>query len=1042
MMKHPWDLSRRDFMLAALVVAACGSDDGSSAKPQPDGGGGAGGMGGDGGTSPRVPFGVWEEVRAAIRTSPDHLVARAEALVAQKDAPAIFEFVRDHIVTLPATQVTLGGETGRLFGLRGTLRGGAGTMRDKADLLADLYKRAGFEAEVVAVSTPKVNDFVKKVLLRSVSRVFDPQVPDAKVAEWLGLLKIDVPTKKGVLDADNAAATTLAQALLAQLPTDAKAQAFDFSPPISIPIVRVTVGSEKKLANPALPDLAFGDPGTTASVGTAAPAQELAKLTATLSVVASADPKTPVDLVSGEFPLEELTGRSLRIGMAPPEDLATVVGRKLDQLRTFIPVLTLDGNDLTQAQREQFTFVGSAVTRSGDVLQKQADGSYSVGGVVLDTTPTDPAKLASVKSISLQASASGYPRVNVRASATDAAGNSVHGLNASAFKLEEDGVEQVFSLLENKPPDPQVVFVLDKSTSLPPEFSGAQAAALVKTIATQLLAKFSGSSFRIQTVGGSKNDGAWTSDPATLEQAALNQYALGSDLWEALGEAAKLGATTIIFISDGDATDTPNAETLAAASLAPPSVFVHVGTAPTDTFDQMASITAGIVVSVSLQTEAITAADGFITARQKNAYLLRYDAPAGGPNTRNVKLSIRGGTASGTGPYTVPIPAEVKPPNRFGGLLLTLSDGSDSVTRVLAGRREVLADTTDAEFAEVSDAFLGSFELRIEAGAPTASQVIDDLITARLGLEPLWDATHGSDLAAIYDAVLQAPAMPALGAFALHAPVVAKAGSLVFPTDVRAVLHSAMPRGKKSVVRRVDLLPWGSYAAVSDDSRGALTESMNATARFALIEQALFAKSTASLLKGVPLTLVPRFTDIGSVISGLSPEVQDRWRMAMSGYTDSFRLVPTAAEPVAFWQVDFMTGALLGVLESGAGGGEDAEAFQNEMNGMIDLIGRLANLAGALGALSGAGGTWLSLELTKAKKLLGATVVIAGGTSSDDPTNWNDFGCAAASGAAGGAFGALAGLGGLAGLLGQAGEALGTADNVISAGTGHSPICG
>ncbi|HMR79062.1 MAG TPA: hypothetical protein PKD61_28345, partial [Polyangiaceae bacterium] len=104
--------------------------------------------------------------------------------------------------------------------------------------------------------------------------------------------------------------------------------------------------------------------------------------------------------------------------------------------------------------------------------------------------------------------------------------------------------------------------------------------------------------------------------------------------------------------------------------------------------------------------------------------------------------------------------------------------------------------------------------------------------------------------------------------------------------------------------------------------------------------------------------------------------------------------------------------------------------------------GRLANLAGALGALSGAGGTWLSLELTKAKKLLGATVVIAGGTSSDDPTNWNDFGCAAASGAAGGAFGALAGLGGLAGLLGQAGEALGTADNVISAGTGHSPICG
>ncbi|MEZ4222222.1 MAG: hypothetical protein R3B13_14900 [Polyangiaceae bacterium] len=698
-MTQPWDLSRRDFMLAALIVAACGSDDGSSAKPNPDGGagaGGAGGSGGDGGAGPRVPFGVWEEVRAALRTSPDHLVARAEALVAQKDATAIYEFVRDHIVTLPATQTTLGGETGRLFGLRGTLRGGGGTMRDKADLLVDLYKRAGFEAEVVAVSTPKITDFVKKVLLRSVSRVFDPQVPDAKVAEWLGLLQIAPPTDSTVLDKDDSAANALAQAVLGMLPSDAKAQAFDFSDPISIPIVRVTDGGAKKLANPALPDLPFGDAGTTASAATAAEAQKLPTLTATLSIVSSSNPKQPVDLVSGTFAVEDLPGRSLRIAMAPPEDLPTVVGRQLSELRTFIPVLYLDGSDVAQSERDKHTFVGSAITRTGDVVKQEADGSYSVNGIEIDTTPTDPTKLASVKAIALEASAAGFPRVNVRASATDGSGNSVYGLNASAFKLEEDGVEQVFTLLENKPPDPRVVFVLDKSTSLPPDFQGAQAAALVKTIATQLLAKFAASSFRIQTVGGSINDGAWTSDPAVLEQAALNQYALGSDLWEALGEAAKLGATTLIFITDGDATDTPTGENLAAVSIAPPTVCVHVGTTPTTTLDQMATITGGTVVSVTMQSEAISAADAFITARQKNSYLLRYDAPTTGANTRAVKLSIRGGTATGSGNYTVPAPAEVKPPNRFGGLLLTLDDGSNTVTRVLAGRREVLEDTTDA----------------------------------------------------------------------------------------------------------------------------------------------------------------------------------------------------------------------------------------------------------------------------------------------------------------------------------------------------------
>lgn len=1044
-MTQPWDLSRRDFMLAALIVAACGSDDGSSAKPNPDGGagaGGAGGSGGDGGAGPRVPFGVWEEVRAALRTSPDHLVARAEALVAQKDATAIYEFVRDHIVTLPATQTTLGGETGRLFGLRGTLRGGGGTMRDKADLLVDLYKRAGFEAEVVAVSTPKITDFVKKVLLRSVSRVFDPQVPDAKVAEWLGLLQIAPPTDSTVLDKDDSAANALAQAVLGMLPSDAKAQAFDFSDPISIPIVRVTDGGAKKLANPALPDLPFGDAGTTASAATAAEAQKLPTLTATLSIVSSSNPKQPVDLVSGTFAVEDLPGRSLRIAMAPPEDLPTVVGRQLSELRTFIPVLYLDGSDVAQSERDKHTFVGSAITRTGDVVKQEADGSYSVNGIEIDTTPTDPTKLASVKAIALEASAAGFPRVNVRASATDGSGNSVYGLNASAFKLEEDGVEQVFTLLENKPPDPRVVFVLDKSTSLPPDFQGAQAAALVKTIATQLLAKFAASSFRIQTVGGSINDGAWTSDPAVLEQAALNQYALGSDLWEALGEAAKLGATTLIFITDGDATDTPTGENLAAVSIAPPTVCVHVGTTPTTTLDQMATITGGTVVSVTMQSEAISAADAFITARQKNSYLLRYDAPTTGANTRAVKLSIRGGTATGSGNYTVPAPAEVKPPNRFGGLLLTLDDGSNTVTRVLAGRREVLEDTTDAEFAEVNDAFLGSFELRFEAGAPSASQVADDLITARLGLEPLWDATRGSDLAAIYDAFVKAPATPALGAFALHAPIHTAAGTLVYPTDLRAALHSVMPKGSKSIVRRVDLLPWGHYSAVSDDARVALTQSLKATARFALIEEALFTTSTRSLLKNAPLTAVPPFTDIGSVISGLSTEVQDRWRLAMSGYTNSWRIVPTAASPIAFWHVEPKTGALLGVLESGAGGAEDSEQYEQDMNKLLDLINRLANLASAGGVLSTAGGTWLSLELTKAKKLLGAIVVLSGGTPSSDPSNWNDFGCNAAMGAAGGGFNIMKDMGGLPGLLGQLGDMFGKADNIISAGTGHSPICG
>src|SRR5688500_17807368 len=45
---------------------------------------------------------AWERVRLALRTSPDHLPARAAELVLAKDPAKIFEFVRDSIATYPS----------------------------------------------------------------------------------------------------------------------------------------------------------------------------------------------------------------------------------------------------------------------------------------------------------------------------------------------------------------------------------------------------------------------------------------------------------------------------------------------------------------------------------------------------------------------------------------------------------------------------------------------------------------------------------------------------------------------------------------------------------------------------------------------------------------------------------------------------------------------------------------------------------------------------------------------------------------------------
>jgi len=194
-------------------------------------------------------------------------------------------------------------------------------------------------------------------------------------------------------------------------------------------------------------------------------------------------------------------------------------------------------------------------------------------------------------------------------------------------------------------------------------------------------------------------------------------------------------------------------------------------------------------------------------------------------------------------------------------------------------------------------------------------------------------------------------------------------------------------------------------------------------------------RSTASVLAGEELAHVRPFQSVDSAIAGLTDEQRTRWRIAMTGYGSGHRLLPASGSVFAFWYVDPSTGALLGVLESGAGGGETIQLTDEMLGTMLDVAGRIGNAAGAAGILSTAGGTWLTLEIIKLKKLLGATVVISGGTPMGDPTDWSDFGCAAALGAA-----SLAGEA-AGGLAAEAADVVGKADGVLGAATG-SGLCG
>ena len=97
---------------AAVPMGACSDDQEASARRVE--------LGGD---LQGEPFAVWEELRNALRLSPDHLPARAERLVGAGDPATIFEFVRDEVAVIP-------GSRARWVSWRRAAAGGRGPRSD------------------------------------------------------------------------------------------------------------------------------------------------------------------------------------------------------------------------------------------------------------------------------------------------------------------------------------------------------------------------------------------------------------------------------------------------------------------------------------------------------------------------------------------------------------------------------------------------------------------------------------------------------------------------------------------------------------------------------------------------------------------------------------------------------------------------------------------------------------------------------------------------------------------------------------------------
>jgi hypothetical protein len=1036
-------LSRRSFLelTAALLAASgvgCASDPDEPAGPRPTD------------TDPPTPGedptaglrAAWEELLEAVRQSPDHLVAAADRAVQARDLDAIVAVARDAVRTVAAGSSDFGHQQ-LLWGPAGALRSATGSLGDKAELLRGLLVAAGFEARVREGRAADDPAWVAEQVLASPAPVFAPALSAERREALSGLL----PTagRSFEVDADGRAAAALVDAWEAGLVGVAPPAAFPQGAPLLVPVVEVLVDGEWLPIDVATRGLPPGETRTQGSRTEPGPLRATPDVTLTLLAVDNTRPDHRDPLATLVRPSEQLIGRSLWIGATPAAPFQSVLGLPLALFSRFVPYLALrtpgtPADPAALAAGDPDVAVGRGIDVSGEVIDfDPVAGTATLGSTTVAGTSA-PGAVDRVASLTLTVGATRFPLLELVAQALDADGAPVAGLGSDAWRVTEDGAELPVVFLEHAPPAPRVLFVLDRSLSIPAEIRD-NAGAMLAGIADEVLRASPDATFRLLAVGGDPDDGTWTSDPDALVDAVATQFGGSSELWRAMDQAIDLLPTLLVLMSDGVTMDLPTDAVRAKLGRCPPSLYVGLGAGEHALLRELAEFTAGTYLAADGVAEVEAATVEAVAARQVPRTVCRALAPEAGPATRTVTVSLRPRPAvTVAGDYTVPPAPERAPRPRLQGLALRVQVGtSEPIERVVFG--VVDRPASEADFEDMHAALFGAAEVRFEGGAPTLAVQLDERIRSRIGLLPVLRPLASGDAQAALEAALQGVPAAFPTSTTLH-QALALPASGVTPSGIRAVMTTGYRRFDGEAVSRSDIFPLGPLRSVAGDAAAARRETLLASARLALLEKESFTDDTIRRLDGRPLALLDPFESITAVRSDLDAAGIAAWRQAFRGYEAGRRLVPTTGPADAFWYFDPRTQAALGVLADGSGGGVGGGSGGCGVEGVLDGAEALATLLGLLGVLGGPAGGWVGFSIAIQRKALAATILLeallpvdstvdpaAGGGDSTVPDPGEDIADALSDALRDAAAGEL-------GLLGEVIEDFGTVQDFADLGAG------
>ena len=900
------------------------------------------------------PYDVWRDVQAALRTSDDHTAAKSVQLVRNGDIAALHRFVRDEIrlVSFFPDRFIEGSQS--RFGMRAALRSGAGTARDKAEIFADLARQTGLDAEIVEID-PR-NRIAGEEYFRSYEQDFNPQVSVETFKSWrqrLGYTETDPLPDTTIIGDDPDA--------VARIETDIRSAMGD-------EISRVCERRLDKRVSGRLPVVKLTlDDGTVMMADVVNAKGELTSFpddirtydprpiegieTVSLSIVARTleTPEEPIELVRAEWGADQLAGRQVRIAFRPQGETAEILASRVSDLRIFTPALSLQALDGEAAPDEPWS-IGDAITLEGQHVTVNQSGQTFMNGQPVKSGPAS-GHASRVSSLEIVPKSGRFPSMELDVFPLDDSGEVVENLTSADFQVSDTG-DRVGHLLTISDAAPSILFLADDSLSMPQAFRGSG----------------------VQ---------AWDHGEAMLElrdevlelarsihpRARVEIRATQSNLWESLAKAVQSSRhTLIVYATDGDLTGkTPDEAMTSLLRDGPPVIALNVQETMNETraalgadnvFDQMADMTGGVAASAADGDigEARSAILEVLRARPAAPYKLSYHAASLSPRNRSARLEI--GSVSTRASYT--IPAQPAQGNKLIGLEFVLQIGKQRVARKIAGYQGI-GTVSERDIHETHGALFGDHMIAFEGELPSISVLLDDLIEARLGNEPIdrvLATADPSDLNAIIEAVETGrPDFPEE-----LATLLSRTGNqsgedfTVTETGIRAVFHSRFAAMQSDEFRtRIDILSTGQTRVLAEDQETRLQRAFQLSIPRALAEAEFFDTSTVSLLKGQALTMVDRWPYRDT-------ELETERIEAWAGYIDATRALfphpgvfivgPADGSVNAVWTINRATGEVTGLLPDLSGGGSRVEKIKAILTQLELVIARLNVIAGLAGASS------------------------------------------------------------------------------------------